>query len=215
MTAAAIDNDIIWKGLGYGLLHEFAQHLGVGIGDLWVLGASRFVVHKLLAKRFEEPERAVVLDALKKILDEASCLEPDEAELELAGRIETVAQQLGVQVDSGESLLCAAMLIRQFDWFVTGDKRAVVGLDLVATGVPEVNHLNGKVVCLEQLVRLCILQDAKSRAMICARPDLDKSLTIALSCPRQDVDEELCCEALKSYINHLSAQCSKITLAAV
>src|SRR5438105_3609188 len=109
---AVVDNDILFKGVCYGLLQELISS-GCAGGAPGVLGAARFVVAKKIEKR--RGIRGNVADAvgrLQAFLSQAKVLEPTDAELEMAADFELAAQRLGSSFDTGESVLSAVTIIR-------------------------------------------------------------------------------------------------------
>jgi hypothetical protein len=203
---AVVDNDIVHKGLRYGLLAQISRYLGHEAGpDVGVLGQARFVIAHLI--RRHEPTRGsdVLLRELEQFVAAATVLEPTEAESQLAADVEFAAQQHNIPLDTGESQLCAVVLERGVPTLLTGDKRAIAGMEELMSEVPRLIELSGKVRCLEQAI-LALLQDGNPlelRAAICTEPTADLVLAICFSCISPDFSPDNAVECLNSYINAL------------
>lgn len=79
-------------------------------GRRGVIGTSRFVAGKRLKRREADPQAAQA--RLAAFLGIAVELEPSEEELRLAATIEAEAATAGLELDSGESQLCAIATAR-------------------------------------------------------------------------------------------------------
>ena len=205
---AVIDNDILLKCACYCLLGDVLDCFG-GSGSIGVLGAARFVVKNYIqrSEAIRDSDRA--LQTLTSFLDDAEELEPTVDEVLLATRIEEAATQASVELDTGESQLCAILLTRSIAVLVTGDKRAIAAADAIVPALPELTGLAGKLACLEQLIlRLAErIGCAEGRTRICAEPMVDKALSICFACnsPGGQSDHSSL-EGLKSYINDLRSK---------
>lgn len=209
---ALVDNDILVKGACYGLFEELFGLSSQHTGELGVLGAAKFVVAKAIqSSRLQgNPERGI--ERLKIFLDRCTCVEPTDEEQNLAAEFELQAQQAGVALDSGESQLCAVLIVRALPLLHTGDKRAIQALEELLTYHQKLQSLCGKVLCLEQLVLSCTSEENLKfiRAAICSEPDVDKALSISFSCKSKDTTFEIVAEGLNSYINYLRQQAPQI-----
>jgi hypothetical protein len=183
MTGAAIDNDVLIKTACYSLLTAVSAQLQ-RTGSVNVLGAARFVVPARLSrdKRIRNRDRA--LEMWTTFAEGAEELEPTEEELSLATEIEEVAVTSGLELDSGESQLCAIATYRGIELILTGDKRAIAALEAIASQNDQLGVLAGRVMCLEQaiLALTMALSDEAIRAAVCSEPNVDKSLSICCSC---------------------------------
>ncbi len=199
----AIDNDILHKGAGFGLLKQIIGAIPADISEVGYLGAVKFIVGKKLRKANLNDAFAL----LNEVLQQAQCLEPTKEEAEFAAQIEYEAQRASLSVDSGESLLCAIVIMRAFSWLVTGDKRAIQGLEELLSRKGDIQDIAGKVICLEQLLlRLIQKGDPLAiRSAICAQRSLDRSLAICFSCSSPEVGLTSWVEALESYLRELRA----------
>ncbi len=178
---ALVDNDILLKGAQYGLLFPFAAVIPGNGGPVGVLGAARYVVQDRLLRRSSEDS---AVQEFLRFLDENIELEPTPEEENIASAIETCAQRAGVDLDAGESQLCAVLVSRAVPLFATGDKRAICAIELLFDAYEFLMAVAGRVLCLEQLVctLLEIAQVDAVRKAICGKPDADKALSISFCC---------------------------------
>lgn len=208
MGTAYIDNDILHKFGAYGLLQDLLSIHPFGGRSFFMLGAACYIVRKKLQKK--PPARG--LDRTLAELDASfSCItvvEPTQEEIKLAAELEFAAQELNVDLDPGESILCAAFLIRGGDYIFTGDKRAVHALEALLVSGSASTVLRNRVACLEQLL-LVLLETKQSdliRSAICAEQLVDKALTICFSCRSENTNAASWKEGLSSYIKDLHKQ---------
>lgn len=198
----AIDNDILLKGAGYGLLNELISSIPAQVSEVGVLRAAKFVVEDRLRKA--KLTNALVL--FRQVIQQVQCLEPTKAEAIFAAQLEYEALRVNLNVDSGESLLCAITIKREFAGIVTGDKKAIKSIEVLIPSFIDITKLAGKVVCLEQLILRIIIQDSNARIVqraICARPNLDKTLAICFSCSSPEVGPESWLQCLLSYVSDI------------
>lgn len=196
-----IDNDVLIKIAAYGLTKPLADVTTVGIKPPSMLGVGRFVVRDRLARTERLIDCAAALACFDALLPKLRLLEPSDEELAVAAEFEAAATRENFELDSGESQLLAILLLRNADLLVTGDKRAISAIGLLAA-----NAAQGKVACFEQLVATLVLMvgaDALRQA-VCNEPDADKAVTICCSC-RQEVAPatEDILAAIASYTNHV------------
>jgi hypothetical protein len=209
----AVDNDVLWKAAAYGLGLLFWPD-EVGYRCIGVLGAARFVLRALILRSHFQKDRHEVQEELDSILAGAEILEPTEDELRFAAEIEVTAQRLALQLDAGESQLCAMTVIRQIPLLETGDKRAIRALDNLFDALSPLAPLRARVRCLEQIV-LRIISDAErlrevSNA-VCSEPTVDMTLSICFSCTSPTpVSHESAFEGLRSYITALRGAAPRV-----
>ena len=132
----AADNDVLIKGACYRLLVHLLTELQ-NHGTAGTLGAAKFVVPYRLRTLDSVMNRDDALAQFQAFMEFATGLEPTDSEVELATRIEEEAQRAGVEIDTGESQLCAIAIRRGIPVVLTGDKRAVEGLEVVEASVAE------------------------------------------------------------------------------
>ncbi|MEV7145927.1 hypothetical protein AB0O05_05450 [Streptomyces sp. NPDC093084] len=160
-------------------------------------------------------DRDSAIRRFESFLASAVELEPTPDELELASRIEEAAVRAGVELDSGESQLCAIAVLRGPMILLTGDKRAIAGAEKVQGTVNELSALQGKIVCLEQAIagvseRIGV---EEVRARICAEPNADKALSICFQCSSTSPRADSFMEGLVSYVQDLRIKASTLLYA--
>ena len=209
---AVVDNDIIYKGVCYGILADILQTHNGASGAIGSLGTARFVVSKRIKKAKLERNENLVQEQLQRFLSNSVELSPTEDEQQLAAEFELAAQQLGVNLDTGESQLCAFTITRLIPKLLTGDKRAITAMERLLDVYPAFQAMRGKVGCLEQAILNLVArgQLALLRTAICSEPTVDKTLTICFGCSSPDAQPETVLEGLNSYINALRADASRV-----
>jgi hypothetical protein len=212
MVSAVADNDILFKGAAYRLLTEFLSAIPCSANELAILGASHFVVKsKLKNTGISMPEEKIVV--LESFLGIFVTLEPNEEEINFAANLELFAQWRGLNLDSGESQLCAIVLRRGIDRLVTGDKRAIKALGSLLSERADLAGLVGRLICLEQLfLRLLSTDDtaARVRRLVCAERRIDKTIDICFACHRESSSYSEWREGLNSYISELRSAASAL-----
>lgn len=209
---ALIDNDVLLKAACYRLLTELTSTICSRTAAVGVLGSARFVITKRIPRLNLNRDREVILGLLSEFLKKATVLEPDEEELSLAAHMELAAQEQGVFLDGGESLLCAILVQRAVPLLATGDKRAIAAVEALIDTHPSFKVLCGRVKCLEQLflAGLDRYSFATLRTAVCAEPSVDRSLTICFACRSPSVRGSAVAEGLQSYITDLRSNASRV-----
>lgn len=204
MPSVLIDNDILAKCAIYSLMSEMVATLGVEPGDVGVLGSARFVLSPKRLRTAADGQ-ANAYRRLTKFLGTVQSLEPDSEETALAAKLEEVALQSEVQLDTGESQLCAIALIRVTKWLCTGDKRAIVALEQLRSLLPKLKGLDHKLICLEALVSAMNSNYGHEyiRGHICPCHGTDRALEICFQCHNANVDATQVDEGISSYLNAL------------
>jgi len=210
-----LDNDIALKTCCYDLVGEVCTLLAGDQFALAVLGVAKFVLRKRIEKSGKIEDRQRASTALGELLSKATKLEPNIAEVELAASFEVHAQMVGVAFDPGESLLLAALIRRSALALVTGDKRAIVAVDQIATALDLHTSVDGRLLCLEQVVlALCeTMCAAKIATRICAEALVDMAMSICFSCSTGCFEEARTLDGLQSYIADLRKQSGAILTA--
>ena len=208
--AAALDNDIVIKGICLGLLNAICEAVAPN-EPIGVLGTARFVVAASI-RRVDVARRSAALEDLTAFLDSVDILDPTDTEQQFAADLEAAAQRLNVALDTGESQLCAIVIERAMTLLLTGDKRAIAAAERLIGVVPRLAEISGRLLCLEQATgRLLEAGDyAEIRRAVCAEPEVDKALTICFSCGRPDVPQGKVIEGLRSYVDDLRRQAPQI-----
>lgn len=204
MVDVAVDNDVLIKGACFGLLSDLLDAVPCSANDVGVLGAAPYVIRGILKSGRLSTISKIARANFERLLKMVSILEPSPEEIAFAAELEAAAQHASTSLDSGESQLCAILIIRPLSWLLTGDKRAIKALELLVQRLPRVSPLAGKIICLEQLLlRLLAIRDPNEiRRAICAAAT-DRALVICFSCSNENVQEESWAEGLRSYIADL------------
>ena len=207
MANAAVDNDVILKGVSYGFLDSLLGALPGAPFNYGILGTARFVLPKVLKKR--PPNR---LDAakgeLEKLLAEFEILEPTAAEAKLASELEYEAQKQDLPVHAGECQLVAMLVLRSLHHVLTGDRNAVKAIAVMALPEPvELHALDGKFICFEQAILYLIGAQGASRVReaICAEPNVDTAMRLCFSCSSPEIPENSWLSGIDSHIADLRA----------
>ncbi len=209
---AVIDNDILFKGACYGVISELIATVCSSADLAGVLGSARFVVPKKIQDSKLRGSRVAALATLSDFLSSRTeALEPTDSEQRMAADFELRAQELGINLDSGESQLCAILLHRVLPFLLTGDKRAIMAIERLMDADSRLYSIFGKVKCLEQLVYGALAQCsfAALRGTICSEPEIDTALTICFSCGSERVTQSSVVQGLESYISALRVVASR------
>lgn len=205
-----VDNDVLIKCSCYRLLAHVQSPKGEG--SVGVLGAARFVVGKYLARRGNIVDRAAAQKAFGQYLESATELEPTESELATATAIEEEAQRLGLDLDGGESQLCAMALHRGMALLLTGDKRAIIALERICSVSGILGALGGRIACMEQAISGVTdrIGPIVARDAICAEPHVDKAISICFECSQSTARQNFHPVGLASYIEDLRGKAPKM-----
>ena len=209
---AVVDNAIIHKGACYGILTDILEAHNGARGAVGALGTARFVVSKKIKRMKLKRNEGLAFEELGKFFSSSVELSPTEDEQALAAEFELVAQQLGVNLDTGESQLCAIAIVRLIPRLLTGDKRAIIAMERLFDSHPALQAIREKVGCLEQTILNLAARGhlALLRTAICAEPAVDKTLTICFACNSPAVQGENVLEGLNSYITALRADATRV-----
>jgi len=209
---ALVDNDILFKVACFGLFDELILTNCQPEGSVGILGAARYVVPKRIQKTVAATIAATAQASFQTLLDVAEIIEPTDEEQLMAADFELAAQRAGVALDSGESQLCAVLIVRVLPLLLTGDKRAICALEHLLDTDARLNALAGKVRCLEQLVLQSLSADNYSqfRIAVCQEPGVDKTMAICFSCRSEEATLDGITAGLKSYVNDLRSQANRI-----
>ncbi|WP_175656961.1 hypothetical protein [Burkholderia ambifaria] len=214
MSKALIDTDVLLKTASYKLLKQLLVSAPLGSKEFGMIAAAQFVVSGKFKKKLKEPQLAEAKAHFQEAIASIAAIEPSSEELALAARLESAALGMGVDLDLGESQICALMVSRGVDLMMTGDKRAIKAIAALKEH-EACAYAHGKVACLEQLV-LWMIAGAGLEAVqtsICALPAVDTSLNIALGCYSQSANLESCQEGLMSYINYIRTDVPRVLIA--
>ncbi len=203
-----LDTDVLIKCACYSMLEHIQPPTGVG-GGIAIIGAAKFVVRNHLARRGHISDRPSARQRFEDYLKLIAVVEPTEEELALASAIEEAGVQKGVDLDVGESQLCAIAIYRTTPLLLTGDKRAIIGAEALQSDIANLSKLRGRIICLEQFA-IGVMNKigmATVRLLICAEPAVDKSLSICCGCSSDTNDSRnFSQDGLLSYVGYLRGQ---------
>ncbi len=210
-----VDNDVLVKGACYGVLRELVVSVTDPSSRCGLLGAARFVVPKAIARQKLQRDLGVAQQAFQAFLDQHDILEPTTAEQEFAAELESAAQALALNLDTGESQLAAILVKRAVPHLLTGDKRAIVAMEQLLETVASLQPLVGTIHCLEQAIRSLIASVGLDvvRKAICAEPHIDKTLSICFSCASGRGNPSSIVAGLESYIADLRSRAPRMLAA--
>ncbi|MBK8446932.1 MAG: hypothetical protein IPL41_09715 [Micropruina sp.] len=150
MCELLLDTDVLIKLAAYNLL-PVIDHPGCASGCMernGLIAASRYVALNQLGKKASDPAGATA--RLNDYCSAVALLEPTSVELQLAAGFEDAAARAGVDLDIGESQLCAIALSRGCPVVLTGDKRAIKAAEALLAAQPALAGLSMRLACLEQ-----------------------------------------------------------------
>jgi hypothetical protein len=197
-----VDNDIALKIACYELCAEMLAVTTIDGNPPALLGVARFVIRGRLARAANIANRQAACAAFEDLLRAAMTIEPSDAELTVAADLEAVAVRRNLELDGGESQLLAVLVNRGCDLLLTGDKRAIAAMAIVAPA-----KARGRVACLEQLVGEIVRRIGAGavRAHVCNESGVDKAITACFACASTAApsgDDVL--GGLSSHIGHLA-----------
>ncbi len=202
MCELLVDTDVLMKLALYGLFDEIA-HAGCAAGcdrRTGIIGAAAFVARKRLRRRAADADAATA--RLETFLATVASLEPTESELDMAAGFEAAASRAGVDLDTGESQLCAIALTRGKPVILTGDKRAILAIERLTPEVGPLRALASRVACLEQAFKLVVRRVGALlvRASVQAERGADTAIDICFRVTSDAVPDNFEAEGLDSYI---------------
>lgn len=196
-----LDNDVVLKVACYALVDETVAAANIDDIPPAMLGVGRFVVRGRLARAPNIADRARATAAFERMLAAMSLVEPDDAEMAAAADLEAEANRRDLDLDGGESQLLAMLANRACKLLVTGDKRAIAAMAIVAAA-----QAGSRVACLEQLIAhvVSVSGTPAVRPRICAEPQVDRAVTGCFACSSSVApDDADVMDGLASYIGHL------------
>lgn len=180
----AIDNDVLLKLACYCLLDEVPRVTGLESRDLHVLGAARYVVPSVISRSSRIADKVRAQTNFARFISEVGELEPTPVEVQLATQIEELALVQGVSLDTGESQLGAIVIVRLFSLLITGDKRAITGLEQLRDQLPALAAIEGRAASLEQLIARIVRKVGADtlRQLVCAEKNVDRAISTCCAC---------------------------------
>ena len=165
-----------------------------------------------LERAGEINNRSAAQQRFEEYFKKVAALEPTDEELALASAIEESGVRFSLDLDVGESQLCAIAMFRAIPFILTGDKRAIVGAESLQEEIRELTALRGRVICLEQALiditgRIGV---PATRIRVCSEPRVDRSLTICFECNSVNTRSDFSADGLISYVRHLREQASTL-----
>ncbi|NIE82532.1 MULTISPECIES: hypothetical protein [unclassified Burkholderia] len=213
MSKALIDTDVLLKTASYKLLKQLLALAPFESKEFGMIAAAQFVVTGKLKKKLKEPRLAEAKAHFQEAMSVIAAIEPRSEELALAAELESAAVAMGVELDLGESQICALMVSREMNLMMTGDKRAIRAIAALKEHTA-CAYAHGKVACLEQLALwmiACAGLDAVQPS-VCVLPAVDTSLTMALGCYSGGASLGSCHEGLTSYINSIQTEAPSVLI---
>lgn len=204
-----LDNDVALKVACYFLVIETVTVTTFDATPPAMLGVARFVIQGKpdRASNIADVPRAKA--AFKQLLGAATLLEPDDEELAMAADLEEEASRHNLELDGGESQLLAILVRRGCRLLITGDKRAIAAMAVVAPALAA-----GRIGCLEQLMAhlVNVLGVDVVRPLVCGEPLVDRAITACFACASGSVAREEALAGLASYIGHLDRSAPNILM---
>ncbi|MBS0504227.1 MAG: hypothetical protein JSS55_10585 [Proteobacteria bacterium] len=196
-----LDNDVVLKVACYALADETVAATTIDDIPPAMLGVGRFVVRGRLARAPNIADRTRATAAFELMLSGMSLIEPDDAEMAAAADLEAEANRRDLELDGGESQLLAMLANRACKLLITGDKRAIAAMAIVAFGIA-----GSRIACLEQLMSHIVtgIGAAATRSRVCAEAQVDRAITACFGCSTAATlrDEDVL-EGLASYAAHI------------
>lgn len=196
-----LDNDVVLKAASYALVDETVAVTTIEDTPPAMLGVGRFVIGNRLSRATNITDPARATEAFERILAALTLVEPDENEMAAAADLEAEAIRRDLELDGGESQLLAILANRTCSLLITGDKRAIAAMAIVAAA-----QAGGRVACLEQMVAQIVTTCGMPtvQARVCGEPNVDRAITNCFACSSPDMPEvNDVIAGLASYTGHL------------
>lgn len=199
------DNDLVFKLSAY-LRHGFLI-AGLGAEPARILPATKFVLRDLVRKSRRITNRDAVRAAVEDAIAGLAVISPSPEAIALAAEFEETAKAQSLELDTGESLLLAIALTEPVHLILTGDKRAVAAIEVLASA-----DLEGRIACLEQVLAALIQRESldEIRAAVCSEPRIDTAATMIFGCHSRTVTLEHVTEAIGSYVSALRKHAARV-----
>jgi hypothetical protein len=205
-----VDNDVLLKISAYDAPVEIFFVFSRGCHQIGALKVAEYVVKDLIKRRNRVVKKERALAALEALSDVIQWLEPETDEIALAATYEEAAQRENLGLDTGESLLLAMLVLRWAKLLLTGDKRAIISIEHIASLIGV--DIAGRVGCFEQLI-LSILPHVNAgnfRSQIREEEDVDKAMSISFACKSEDFSADDIRTALSSYVGDLRRKAANV-----
>ncbi len=199
-----IDNDIILKLAACKLFWEAVDTLEVSKNDLRVLPSAKYV----FKGRKKKYGQVIIQDAIS-IVNKCGEIQLDEGDEELQQ-----LQQLQIEgIDPGEQLLICATRKETSFYLTTGDKRCLEAL----ANQPKLDsvrqRLNGRVICLEQIILKLIKKQGFDKVLTSVLPakTYDTALKSIFGSGEKATQENVL-SSLEGYINDLRSKTKELLI---
>lgn len=205
MVTSLMDNDVLHKTTSYGLLQSIVDET-VEIHEKYgVLGAAKHVVRRKLKKCPPSRGYERAIEEFNNTFSYIQEIEPTNSEVELAACLEYEAQRLNLELDAGESLLCAVFLSRELNHILTGDKRAIKAVEELITAGKISEKIASKLICLEQAFQWLLQKHGAEyiRTAVCSERNVDRAISNCFSCSSPEIPSESIGLGLESYIQSI------------
>ena len=197
------DVDVAWKVCAYSAAKSFIGATGTEPTPACMLAVTPFVLRSL-TKRRRGVDSAPGLDQqIDHLISNAGLINPTPEETAFAEDLEERAARLALEFDVGESQLLSVLVHRNAELLLTGDKRAIHAMHILA-----LSDIDGSIASLEQTIATMIVTDGVSplRDAVCANPRVDRAMTICFACASRSVVADDVNAALASYVHSLRAE---------
>lgn len=201
-----VDNDVALKVCCYDCAGEFGAAFCQPQPAL-ILATAPFVMRDRIKRSSRIKDRERADGAMRVFLQRANTVEPDAAEIAMAAEFEELANERGLDLDGGESLLFALLAMRRVRALLTGDKRAIVALEQVSVVMGLNEKAGERVACFEQVMAtlLHVANPTEIAGKVCAEPDADKAIAICFRCSSQSFELAAVLDGLASYVKDVRA----------
>jgi hypothetical protein len=151
------DNDVVIKLSRMDVYEDALKALNVAprqVGSLAVM--LRYMGKASESNRLRIVSNRSAADRLARVLHGITEIEPTQDERALAAKLMKGILSSGLDMQEGEVALIAVALLRERPDIATADKRAIRSLPPLAVQEGIVDKLQGRVICLEQIMKaLC------------------------------------------------------------
>lgn len=201
-----IDNDIFIKLVACNLLEDLLQVMGLEPREVGVLASAKYVFRKKRDIVSTYPEE-IRLSAIEK-LSQFQAVGADQGD-----EIFKLLTNRRFDIDVGEAILIAKAVQTQGSLLLTGDKRCLGALSTSPELRDIHTELQGRVLCLEQLIQKLIHSKGFVWMQSCSQQlsTYDKALKIAFGWSVEH-DEVQVTAALMSYVTGLRVECGGLLI---
>jgi hypothetical protein len=203
-----VDNDIAVKTCAYRSAQALIDILDALRTNASMLRVSKFAVSRRIQRAKDVNHPDSLKQEWEKLNPRILEIEPTPQEIDFAAKLEEMAIERSLDLDSGESQLLAILHHRGASLMITGDKRALRAIGELNLALPP-----RSIACLEQVIYtiLSLVGLADLRQKVCQEPKIDKSIAMCFSCSSQNAPPlESVIQGLRSYTDAIRAWVSDI-----